>query len=265
MAWRSPRYAYRHFLREAGAAALSTVNAFASDSPKERLLDERAGYLARFAASMSDHAVEVDFGLGVVNVFDRFWIPPGHNLTTAGITVSVYAGTSSPASTLLGSLTGPFDSDEGIDLELTQSSGRYVRVTFTGASGAWALGELLLTKTTTTVRGPEPGWEDGHRFNVLRFPKASGISAALEAGPPRRRIVYSYRDVRDSGDLTSFAAMIAYAGTSRPILVDPAYDDEYPVWMALAADPQSSQDAPAPASDATRHRSYRLELEEHLA
>ena len=80
MAWRNPRFAYRHAVRDAGVSALSLEDGAEDPSrPLERLLDGRRS--TNFACTPVYGAayVMLDRGAAARTDVNRIYIPVGHN------------------------------------------------------------------------------------------------------------------------------------------------------------------------------------------
>lgn len=261
MAWRAPRYCLLHAARAAGAAAITSANAFATAEPKDHLIDDRAGSLARFSGSASDHDIRIDRGAGTLEAVDRVWIPSGHNVNGQTLTVeSSTTGAWGGEETSRASFTA---GTGAIDESVTSNTDRHIRLTI-GGTGTWALGELVFTRTRTVSRGPEPGWEDEELSNTASLDLRSGAAAVLVQGVNRRRFRFSYRAVSSADDLTFFSDLVA-AAASYPILVDPAFDDESAVWVRLPEDVSRKQDPLVPAATDAKRTSFEFELLENVA
>lgn len=262
MSWRNPRYAFLHAGRDAGAAALTPSPAADADFPVDFLVDDRAGSLFKFGSSSSSAQVDLDRGAAGLEALDRLLIPSGHNLGGNTITLEAddNAGFSSPT-TLLNAVAV---SAGLIDQAFASNTERYLRLSI-GGTGTWEIPEWVLTRTRTTTRGPEPGWEDYHEHNTLEFTKESGSIASLSLGPDRRVFAYRYRDVKDSDDLAVFSELIAAVGTARPFYLDPAFDTEAAIWVKLSEDSRQRQDPQVPAATDATQREIELRLREHVA
>ena len=266
MAWRAPRYCLLHAARDAGASAITSANAFETAEPKEHLIDDRAGSLARFAASAADHYIQIDRGAGLaLEAIDRMWIPPGHNFE--GVTLRLRSADDAAFTsgvTALAEDEADETSEQAIDRTATSSTQRYVRLDFPLDSGTWQLGELVLSRTRTTVRGPARGWQDELAANVESLALRSGAEAVLVQGVNRRRIALPYRDVTEAAALTLLNAL-AVLGPAYPVLVDPAFDSELAVWMRLIDGVSRLQDPQVPAATNQQQTQYDLELLENVS
>ena len=271
MAWRNTQYAFLHAARDAGASAITCANTFATTGPKDFLIDDRAGSLATFTAAATDHYIQLDRGAGTLEEIDRIIIPAGHNYNGHNLRVrtdsasdfsvdptEILAKTAISAATI-------------IDLAMTggteaQRKYRYVRIDDDDAE-SWnpEIPELILTRTRTLTRGPEPNWEDYPTHNTLHFPKESGAIASLSLGADRRYFAFVYRNVKDSDDLAVFSELIAEVGTSRPFYLDPPFDTEAAVWVKLIEDVRQSQDRLYPAGTDSYRPEIPLRMLEHLA
>ena len=263
MAWRNPRYAFLHAAREAGAAAISSQNIFATAQPKDLLIDDRLSDLAKFNAAATDHFVQVDRGAGTLEAIDRLVIPTGHNFNGANLRVrhADDAPFTSGVADLLATVA--VASAGQLDYALTSSTKRYVRMDWPSSSStAWEWGEWFLSRTRTTLRGPEPNWPHTPRHAVRTYDLPSGVTAILEEGPDRDAIEYLYNVVKDAADLAVFEDLIAAAGMSHPFILDPAYDTEATAFFLLTAPIEREYDNPNPTVAISR--SYRLRLLEAL-
>jgi len=261
MSWRNPRYAYLHAARDAGADAITLSHTAGTTDYKDFLIDDRAGSLFKFAESSTGQTITIDRGSGSLDAIDRLIIPAGHNITG---TIDLDADTTSGFTSATVLLSGESVSTALIDETFSSNSEQWLRLTFNG-TGQWEIPELIFTSTKTTTRGPEQGWVDMIQHNTLHLPLESGVVASLARGLDRRRIEYVYRDVNDSGDLAVFAALLATCGTSRPFILDPAFDTETPLWMKLIEDSQQQQDPAVPAATDSTKRRITLPMLEHIA
>lgn len=260
MAWRVPRYSYRHALRTIGVSGITVSPAADASFPVYNLIDDRASSFFKFGSSSSAAVIDGDLG-ATPPVVDRVVIPAGHNLSGATITVSEddNAGFTSPnALGTSGTLTSAL-----VDLSFTASSERYVRVAVNG-TGTWELPQLYLTQTNTTTRGPEQRWADTLTDNVVQFALRSGSVASLELGPDRRTFEYAYRAL-DATDEAIFAALWSECKTARPFLLDPAYDSEAALFVKLAAPIDRQNDREVPNAAAAPRWQRRLTMIEHVA
>jgi hypothetical protein len=262
MTWQSFQYAFLHAARDAGAAAITdNSHGWLTANPKDFLIDDRAGSLATFDSSESDHWIEVDRGTGTLEAIDRLIIPSGHNL--AGATLTVTSGASSPPGTTR--LTAAAVAAGMIDEAVTSNNDRYVRIAFTVTSGAWAIPQLIYTRTRTTTRGPEPGWVDMLRHNTLDFTKESGSVASLALGADRRYFELTYRLVVLAADLLVFSDLLSTCGTSKPFYIDEPFTGSDPIWVKLVEDSQQQLDRASPGSPDSARPEIRLAMLEHLA
>lgn len=254
MSWRNPQYAYRHAARDAGAAAITPDATVDANFPKQNLIDNRMTVPFKWTNSIIDHQIDIDQGASFPTELNRLWIPPGHNLPTAHIQVEEddNSGFTSPttlfADTLIGGLT-----TTAVDITITASSERYLRVSFPTVAGAWEFNQLFITELITTTRGPEPNWIDQPRSNVLQF--ESGDSVQLD--PDQRFIEYSYRWLgrEVATDLTKIEALVDYVSTHRPFLLDTAYDiadGGATLMMKMERDARARNDVRAPQVTARR-------------
>jgi hypothetical protein len=264
MAWRNPRYAFLHAARTAGAAAISSQNAFAAAQPKELLVDDRYSERAKFNAAATDHHVQLDRGAGTLEAIDRLLVPAGHNFSGGNLRIrhADDSGFTTGVADLLASTA--VSGSALLDYTLTSSTKRYVRMDWPSSpSTAWEWGEWILTRTRATTRGPEPGWKDAPRHAVQVFETPSAIDALLETGPDRREIEYLYHLVKDAADLAVFEELISAVGMARPLVIDPAYDSEGPLFVRLTQAIERAYDNPAPNTNPIS-KSYRLRFLEVL-
>lgn len=261
MAWRNPQYNFVHAVRTAGAASITPTPAAAAGFPVDNLIDDRAGSLFKFTSSGAGSTLVIDRGAGSLDAIDRLLIPAGHNITgTIDLEADDNAGFTSPTALL----TNEAVATGLIDETFASNTERYLKITF-DATGTWEITQLIFTEKRTTTRGPNPlpGWPDQLIDNTLLFPKASGVVAALELGADRRRIQYDYR-VLESADELVFSDLWTECATARPFFLDPAYDDETPIWVRLVEPIERRLDTVAPQSDSRKYF-RRLIMLEHLA
>lgn len=263
MAWRAPRFMLLHELRRAGSAAV-TVTDEAAGFPKYRLFDDRAGDVFKFNTSSSSHTIIVDRGADFAShdAIDRLYIPDGHNLTgTLDMDQDDNSGFTSPTTLISGTAAIPASGPVDVDLSFP-STQRYVRVQFLG-TGQWEIPELILTKTLTTSRGPDPEWSYVPEESALHSDKSSGATAHLLLGPDRGRWRLEYRFSSDSDDRTLFERVLAHP-TTAPFLLDPPYDDRSPLWVTLT-ERRRRNDHPNPAGVADEHSAYTFEVLAHVS
>lgn len=262
MTWQNPQYAFLHAARDAGASAITdNSHGWLTANPKDFLIDDRAGSLATFDSSESDHWIQVDRGTGTLEAIDRLIIPSGHNL--AGVTITVKTGAADPPTTTR--LTAAGVVAGLIDEAVTSNDDRYVRIEFSVTSGAWAIPQLIYTRTRTTDRGPEPGWGDMLLHNTLDFEKESGSIASLSLGADRRFFEFVYRYVKLAADLLVFSDLLSTCGTSKPFYLDPAFTGETAVWVKLTQNSRQQLDRAAPGSPDSARPEISLSMLEHLA
>ena len=271
MTWQGFQYAFLHAARDAGAAAITTNNAFTTAGPKDFLIDDRAGALCIFSTAETDHYIQIDRGAGTLEEIARLIIPEGHNLDTETVRVRTDTAvdfSADPTEILVETAisgTGIIDEAMAGGTE-AQRKYRYVRVDFPNAGAITPeIPELILTRTRTTDRGPEKGWDDYLVHNTQDFPLRSGAVASLSDGADRQFYGLDYRDVKLAADLLVFSDLIATCGTSKPFYVDKPFTGEDPVWVKLTEDSRQTQDEAVPAATDAPMKHIRLSMLEHLA
>ena len=252
MAWRAPRYCYRHALRDAGAGALSIpgTSTVAAGYPLSRLIDERRSVNFKFGESRSDHWIQVNRSSGSEPAINRLFIPSGHNFSATtdiklrGDSTSDMSG--SPI-TLINETTNGADVGTGdIDIDLLVSNqSQYVRLEWPSQSGTWEVPELWLTATVTIARGPVPQWTDQKRQNAIALVKASGEFPVIETGAAQREIAVQYART-DTTDTAALEALVDAVGISKPFILDPPYDDEAAIVVKLIEAVRVTWDHPVP-------------------
>lgn len=247
MAYRNPLFGFLHAARTAGAAAVTPDDADAA-YPKERLIDSQLRPRFRFGTTAANHRVDVDLGVGFPTGFDRLLIPTGHDLNGQAYTVQQDTAAGFPAPTLLGS--GTFSGTGTLDVALTASSQRYLRLTIT-PSGRWNLPELWYTTRQTTTRGPEPGWVDQPLPNVNETVLRSGARFAQKLGARRRQFSLGYAHLTDA-ERALFATSLldATSDGALPFWYWPPDDTEAPVLVHLAGQLTVVQDRQNPRATA---------------
>jgi hypothetical protein len=269
MPYRNPIYAFLHAARDAGAAAISTNNAFAPNAAAF-LVDDQAGALGTFTDPETNHQIDLNRGAAGLEELTSLIIPEGHNLNGSNIRVQTddNPGFSSP--TVIKASTAISSAQQIIaGLTIGGETARryqYVRLDFPSSGSINPeLPELIYTAQRTTSRGLEPGWLDMLAHNTLEFPKESGAEAALALGPDRRILEYRYRDVIEAADFALFDELLAECGTARPFWLWPPWTEEAPLWVRLAANVRQQQDPSVPAATISPRRQIDLSAREHLA
>lgn len=223
MAYRNPRYAHLHALRDVGVGSITPNATFVAGDDKY-LIDDRMTAPFAWSDSAAGHLIDTDLGAGVTGI-DRLFIPFGHNLNGGKILIQddeaadfVGAATLHAAETIA--------SAAAIDIDVFDTGNqtqRYLRVSHPDNAGAWSYGQLWLTTTLITVEGPEQGWTDEWVPDTTVFPDGSSV----QHGPDKRFIEYTYPHLGATAqDVTNLDALIEAVGTYRPFLLDPAYDTE---------------------------------------
>lgn len=243
MAYRNPLFGFLHAARAVGAAAVTPDDADAA-YPEERLIDSQIRPRFRFGTTAAGHRIDVDLGAGFATGFDRLLIPTGHDLDGRAFTVEQddNAGFATPTSLA----SGTFSGTGHLDVALTASTERYLRLTIT-PSGRWSLPELWYTVRRTTTRGPEPGWTDQPLANVNETTLRSGARFAQVNGARRRQFSLSYAHLSDA-ERATFATdlMNATLDGALPFWYWPPDDAEPPVLVHLTAAPGMVQDRANP-------------------
>lgn len=263
MTWQGFKYNILHAARDAGAAAISdNSNGWLTANPKDFLIDDRAGSLATFDSSENDHYIQVDRGASGLEAITRLIIPSGHNLDGNTITLEADDDVAFGSATAL--LTTSAVAAGLIDKTFSSNTERYLRLSING-TGAWAIPQLIFTRTRTTDRGPERGWPDYLAHNTQDYPMKSGVVASLSEGADRQVYELLYLNVDLAADLSVFADLIATCGRSRPFFVDKPFSGEDVIWMKLTQDSEQLQDPLVPASTDAPQKRIPLSMLEHLA
>ena len=270
MAFRAPRFSYKHAFRDAaiGNASLGTGSADA-DFPLVNAFDDRN--TLKFALS-SAGALELELDLGSdwqtsgLDGFDRAIVPAGHNLDqTTLIQRDNNAGFSSP--TNIGSIS-PVDGVM-IDEVLTASTEQYIRMLVSDTLTAWELHECVLTNTMTLTRGPDMrNSVDEMRFNFTRLVQPQGPSPTISNGANQRYMELEYRDIQGA-DLIAMEAFVDWVGMVKNFYVDPVSfsatpeTDDPPILMKFDQPVIVNHESTVPAAG-VESKHYRLFLIESL-
>lgn len=241
MAYIVPLYGALHVLE---ASTVTCTPAASASFPLFYLFDRRGGSLFAFGSSGASSRIDVDRGAAGLEVFDRLFIPSGHNLGAQTVTVKT-------------STTGAFAGEEVtrasftsapglIDQAVTSNSDRFVRITFAG-TGTWQLGELWLThRLSTGARGPDPRWNDVKRGQYDRTVYRSGVTSTAILGPARRVLGYSFNRLPDGAEGATLKAFLdAIAWGAVRFLLWPI-DGSSPLMAELDSQATRQQDSPNP-------------------
>lgn len=238
MAWRAPRISWLHLLRTAGSAAIASENSVAADGPLAYLLDERLGARMRFATSESDHRLTITVPATAAYYpaaaaafrpsINRLWIPAGHNLAGATLTLRGSDDSGFAVSTVLLNAS-PVVGAGAISREWSAGVDdfAYLRLEF-GGTGAWEFGELVLSETVALERGPAPAWEDRLEAVQESVTLASGEEYVVRHGAPRRRLGYELARP-PAGDEAAW--LWPQRAPERAFLFDPPFDGEAPIFV----------------------------------
>lgn len=262
MAYQNPSFNFLHAYRDAGASGLTVSPAAAATGPVDYLIDDRAGSLCVAGSAATSGFWLVDRGAGTLEDVDRLLIPAGHNLDGRSLTISQddNAGFTSPTALA----TSIAVSGSGlIDITLASiTAERYVTVAIdTGASLAWEIGEVFLTRKRTLSRGPNFRWKHPSVDNVIAHTNAAGVESFRVIGAARKTYDLQWGWI-DGADLTVLQELEAAVGTHTPFYFDPP-DDSFPtVLVTLSELPDIEQDREVPATGHS-HR-YRLRMVETL-
>lgn len=185
MAYVNPAFLFDSIVRVAGASNLTPKYATVAGQGVERLLDWRLSPPLAFSASHTDHDVEIDRTGIATPSFDTLWIPPGHNLSTAS-SIEVYRGTTSPASTLVATISLPVTNGEPVEgsFSLVSSGHTFVRVKINGA-GTWQIPELVLGRKLAPTTGVRRDWRQPLETPLTEIAFPSREYATLLAQPRR--------------------------------------------------------------------------------
>jgi len=217
--WRNPRFAHDHLGLTAGVSAISIVgtSTVAAGFPLDRLIDDRHGIQFKFGESVNTHWIQFDLG-AALPTFKRVFIP-NHNLNGGWVQIDEDDNSGHSTPNNLYAATQVTSADD-LSIELgTASAQQFIRISFPTVAGQWALGQIRLTNTVTTERGPKPDWIDEPRPNVSSF--HSG--ATTQDDPDQRFIEYVYRWV-NGADLVVLDALVAAMSTHRPFLLDTPWE-----------------------------------------
>lgn len=264
MSWRTPRFGIRHSLRDAGVASVSYANALASGDFKTFWLDERREPGA-FASAAADHYIQVDLGTGYASVtVDRMLIPVGHNFDTYDLRVREdSAADMSVDPQVLYSVT-PHSGTGQIDVTLTESADRYIRVDWITDNFAPTTPELWLTKTLAPTQGPDPlTWRDDYLYNVLSFVTPAGDRGDLELGSKQRIFEFDYPKIDSAADIAILDQLVEDVGVTKAFIFDPPFDDEDALICKMRMPPRRIFDHPVPAGG-NKAYSYHFELIEQI-
>jgi len=272
MAFRAPRYSYVHAAREVGVAWITVSDTADADFPVDNLIDDRAGTIFKWSASVVNPTIDIDLGAGFDTGISRLIIPSNHNIEQitvqdddaadfVGATTLHAADTSPVAGTLI-----------DIEFDTGNSTQRYIRITITGTA-QYSLSQIILTKIifdSATAPGPNlVASPDGHKANASRLIQQTGLSPTTPHGAQQRVLDYLYESPLSGSDLTDMEAFIDSVGMSRPFYVDPASfstppeTDEPALWMKFADKPRSQNSILVPMI-AARSKTFELSLIESL-
>ena len=263
MAWQNPGFGWLHAARDAGATAITANNAFASDAPKDFLIDDRAGALTSFASSESNHWLAIDRGSGTLEAINHLYIPAGHNFDGANIRVRAddTLPMSAPITTILAStaITG----SDAISLSMTSNTQRYVVFDWPSSTGQWELPELLYTNLKTPTQGPRVRYADETRHPVQIAETQTGARYVLSVGADQRAYDVTWEQVRLEADRTILDDLIAAVGLSKPFLFRPPQNADDDLYAHFERSPERDEEADVQAR--FPRPTYRLRIEKHLA
>jgi hypothetical protein len=243
MAWQPHRWAYLHAAADAGAAALTVSVATATGFGKENLIDYRAQSLLRLNAAQTAFNVILDRGAAGLEAVDRLVIPSGHNLGAATLTVHrSTTGAFGGEEVQLGTVAAP--GAGAIDLALTSSTHRYLRLSVSGPSAVYEFGELFFTRVRIPTRGWDPGYDDRPVRNAeTRRTARSYVTTLYGAAQSEIRAKASrYR----GADLTLLDELISFLDLGLPLWYWRPDSAAKPIYV-LGELEGRVQDSPAPA------------------
>lgn len=259
MAYQAMQFMGLHAAMVAGVGALTASHAIDTTTPIYRLADGRQNGLVTFAAVQTNPYITLDRGAGTLRAITRLLIPSGHNLATA-TTIQVDTDDNSGFTSATNILAAVAVSAGLINLALTSSTERYVRITFNGTSIKPELGELVYTDAKTLTRGPQPGWKDYKQINIASTRSRAGVSSKEIMGDPRRSFEFTHERLgaTDDGVVAQWLSDISY-GAHNFYFVPPD-SGETPIWCELVGQYDRNQDRPAPiANGATYEVTFALE------
>jgi hypothetical protein len=214
MAWQTHRWAYLHAAADAGAAALTVSVATATGFGKDRLIDYRRQSLMRLSAAQTAFNVILDRGAAGLEAVDRLVIPSGHNLGAATLTVHrSTTGAFGGEEVQLGTVAAP--GSGVIDLALTSSTHRYLRLSVSGASAVYEFGELFFTRVRIPTRGWDPGYDD--RPVVNRETRRTGQSYVTTLYGAAQSEIRAKANLYRGADLALADELIAYLDLGLPL------------------------------------------------
>jgi hypothetical protein len=274
MAYRAPRYSYVHAARDVGASAITVSHTAHADFPKDNLIDDRAGTLFKWSASVGNPTIDINLGSGFVTGLSRLIIPANHNIESITVQDDDNASFTSPAtlhaadtSINAGTLydSGAFDTGN--------STQQYIRIKINGTAQFY-LPQIVLTKILELDIGPVLAEAvDEKQANITRLRQNTGLSPTVQHGPQQRILEYVYEyplsDAGSSTDLTDMEAFVDAVGMTNPFWVDPASfsatpaTDDPVLWMKFAEMPRVRLSNRVPMVE-DRAKTYELRLIESL-
>ena len=277
MAYRVPRYSHVHAARDVGAAGISLDGDSAhADFPIDNLIDDRAGTIFKFSASVVNPNIEIDLGASFaadgLSGLSRLIIPRNHNIEEIGVfddDAADFVG-----KTTLHATDSSVVAGQQIDIEFdtANSTQRFIQLAIVGTA-QFFLPQIFLTKIIfDSPTSPGPTLQrspDGKRANFARQNQPTGQSPTVQLGPQQRLIEYDYENPLEGADLTAMEALVDSVGMDRPFYVDPASfstppeTDEPVLWMKFEEMPSPNYSVLVPMSG-TRSKNYTLRLIESL-
>lgn len=253
MAYQNPSYSFLHAAADAGAAAMTENATVDTSYPENNLIDYRPSSLFKWSNSAANHWIKIDRGAAGLEQINRLIIPAGHNLSTATFILQ-----HSTADSWNGASTNAVSDTFGTglqDFSFTASTEQWWRLYITG-TGAWEIGQLVLTNKRTPTRGIDPDWTRLKIASVVKIPFPSR-DVSLTTAPTRWLYRVRYNHV-DATDLAIFDELFEETGSAVPFYFDQPVSGGDPLLMGIQGDPDIRQDHTSPSGAGAP--TYRVEF-----
>lgn len=262
MAWQALSFGIRHSLRDRGVTNVTEQNAIASGDYEAFMLDERREVMS-FAGAAADHHVQVDLGTGFASLtVDWLLIPVGHNFDSYDLRVREDDNAGMSSATVLYSVI-PHSGTAQIDVAITESSERYLRLDWITDNFTPDIPEIWLSKKLTPSQGAQPTWGDQRFYNVQTFITPAGDRGDLQLGASQRIFELEFPKVYAAADIAILDQLLDTVGMEQAFLFQPPFDDEATLICRMAQPPERQFAYPAPANG-TKGYSYRFWIVEQL-
>lgn len=220
MAYALPRFAWLNATADsvaAGGIVRVTVSvAVNADAvfAKDHLADYRPNTLMRLAAAQTQFDTTLDRGSAGLEAVDRLLIPVGHNLGAATLTVhSSTTGAFGGEEVSRGSVAAPGAGT--VDLALTSTTDRFLRLRVAGGSLVYEYGELYFSRVrTATLRSWAPDYQDLQVPRQVRTETATGL-VVLQFGSARSTVGGTFEKIGPP-DLAFFDELLAHTLRGLP-------------------------------------------------